>query len=78
MITGCTTSVCVESTLRDAMYRDYGCLLLGDCTGEPIGQEFARSNHEASLLVAERAFGSVSESAEFLKALEPRASLART
>ncbi len=78
VITGCTTSVCVESTLRDAMYRDYGCLLLGDCTGEPIGQEFARSNHEASLLVAERAFGSVSESAEFLKALEPRASLART
>lgn len=30
--TGCTTSVCVESTIRDAMFRDYHCLLLEDCT----------------------------------------------
>ena len=26
IFTGCTTSVCVESTLRDAFYRDYRCL----------------------------------------------------
>jgi ureidoacrylate peracid hydrolase len=37
VFTGCTTSVCVDSTLRDAFYRDYRCLLLSDCTGEPIG-----------------------------------------
>lgn len=37
IFTGCTTSVCVESTLRDAMFRDYRCLLLEDCTAEPIG-----------------------------------------
>jgi ureidoacrylate peracid hydrolase len=48
VFTGCTTSVCVESTLRDAMFRDYRCLLLADCTAEPIGQELPRSNHEAS------------------------------
>ena len=35
IFTGCTTSVCVESTLRDAMFRDYTCLLLADCTAEP-------------------------------------------
>ena len=50
VFTGCTTSVCVDSTLRDAFYRDYRCLLLSDCTGEPIGSDLARSNHDASLL----------------------------
>ena len=33
IFTGCTTSVCVESTLRDAMFRDYACHLLADCGG---------------------------------------------
>ncbi len=73
VFTGCTTSVCVESTLRDAMFRDYLCLLLADCTAEPIGQELARSNHEASLLVAELMFGWVSESAALIEALEAQA-----
>jgi ureidoacrylate peracid hydrolase len=73
VFTGCTTSVCVESTLRDAMFRDYCCLLLADCTAEPIGQELARSNHEASLLVAELMFGWVSESAALIEALEAQA-----
>src|SRR5581483_8633382 len=67
--TGCTTSVCVDSTLRDAFYRDYRCLLLSDCTGEPIGSNLARSNHEASLLVIETLFGWVSDSRSFLRAL---------
>jgi ureidoacrylate peracid hydrolase len=70
LITGCTTSVCVESTLRDAMFRDYTCVLLADCTGEPIGQEHARTNHEASLLVVQTLFGWVSGSAEVIRALE--------
>src|SRR5919112_1189167 len=68
-ITGCTTSVCVESTLRDAMFRDYSCVLLADCTAEPVGQEFARTNHEASLLVIQSLFGWVSDSAEVIRAL---------
>jgi ureidoacrylate peracid hydrolase len=69
IFTGCTTSVCVESTLRDAMFRDYCCLLLADCTGEPIGEGLPRSNHEASLLVTQVAFGWVSESEALLQAL---------
>ena len=69
-ITGCTTSVCVESTLRDAMFRDYSCVLLADCTAEPIGQEFGRTNHEASLLVMQTLFGWVSDSAEVIRALD--------
>jgi ureidoacrylate peracid hydrolase len=73
VFTGCTTSVCVESTLRDAMFRDYRCLLLADCTAEPIGQGLARSNHEASLLVTEIVFGWVSESAQLIEALEAQA-----
>ncbi|MDQ3891336.1 MAG: cysteine hydrolase [Actinomycetota bacterium] len=73
IFTGCTTSVCVESTVRDAMFRDYRCLLLEDCTAEPIGNGLARSNHDASLLVVETLFGWVSNSAEFIEALERRA-----
>jgi ureidoacrylate peracid hydrolase len=28
IFTGCTTSVCVDSTIRDAMFRNYRCELL--------------------------------------------------
>jgi ureidoacrylate peracid hydrolase len=73
VFTGCTTSVCVESTLRDAMFRDYRCLLLADCTAEPIGQELTRSNHEASLLVTELMFGWVCESPALIETLEAQA-----
>jgi ureidoacrylate peracid hydrolase len=69
VVTGCTTSVCVESTVRDAMFRDYSCVLLEDCMGEPIGNGLPRSNHEASLLTMQTLFGWVSSSGEFVKAL---------
>lgn len=49
VITGCTTSVCVDSTVRDAMFRDYLCVLLADCMSEPIGHGLPRSNHDASV-----------------------------
>ena len=42
VVTGCTTSVCVESTVRDAMFRDYLCVLLADCMSEPIGHGLPR------------------------------------
>jgi len=70
IFTGCTTSVCVESTIRDAMFRDYTCLLLADCTAEPIGHDLPRSNHDASLLVIQLLLGWVSESSELIAALE--------
>jgi ureidoacrylate peracid hydrolase len=57
LFTGVTTSVCVESTLRDAFFRDYKCLLLSDCTAEPIGNDLARTNRDATLLVVQLLFG---------------------
>jgi ureidoacrylate peracid hydrolase len=70
IVTGCTTSVCVESTVRDAMFRDYACVLLADCMGEPIGYGLPRSNHEASLLTIQTLFGWVSSSDQLIGALE--------
>ncbi len=73
IVTGCTTSVCVESTIRDAYFHDYACVLLADCTAEPLGSGFPRTNEVATLFMVEHMFGSVSTSAEFLKTLaEPR------
>jgi ureidoacrylate peracid hydrolase len=66
---GATTSVCVESTVRDAMFRDFHCIVLSDCTAEPIGADLARSNHEASLLVLELLFGSITTSDALIAAL---------
>lgn len=70
LFTGCTTSVCVESTVRDAMFRGYRCIVLEDCTAEPIGDGLPRSNHEASLLVVEQLFGWVSNSVRVTEAFE--------
>lgn len=72
IVTGCTTSVCVESTIRDAFFRDYHCVLLTDCTSEPIGGNAPRSNHEASLLTIELLFGWVTDSRQFLQAMARR------
>jgi len=57
IVTGCTTSVCVESTIRDAMFRDYSPVLLADCTAEPVGYGLPRSNHEATLLLIQLMLG---------------------
>jgi ureidoacrylate peracid hydrolase len=72
IVTGLSTCVCVESTIRDAMFRDYSCVLLADCTGEPIGHDLPTSNHEASLLVIQTLFGWVSGADAFLRTLEAR------
>jgi len=69
IFTGCTTSICVESTIRDAMFRDYHCVLLEDCTAEPIGHGNSRSNHDASLLTIEVLFGWISDSQKFVEAV---------
>jgi len=76
IFTGCTTSICVESTIRDAMFRDYSAVLMADCTGEPLGYGLSRSNHEASLLLIESRFGWVSTSENFIKAIESPAASA--
>jgi len=69
IVTGCTTSVCVDSTIRDAMFRDYRCLLVEDCTGEPIGAGNERGNHEASLLTIELLMGWITQSDRLVAAL---------
>ena len=71
---GATTSVCVESTVRDAMMRDFHCLVVEDAVAEPIGAGLSRSNHEASLLVLELLFASITDSTALLDALASIAS----
>ena len=71
IITGCTTSICVEATVRDAMYRDYRCVALTDCMNQPkLGKSLPGSNHDASLVLIESSFGWVSSSNQFINALQ--------
>jgi ureidoacrylate peracid hydrolase len=51
------------------MFRDYRCVVLEDCTAEPIGATLPRTNHEASLLNVEMLFGWVSDAEKFIDAL---------
>ena len=71
IVTGCTTTVCVESTIRDAAFRDYACVLPADCTGQPAVGDPRSSTHEASLLMIARHFGWVTSSKDILAALDP-------
>jgi ureidoacrylate peracid hydrolase len=66
---GATTSICVESTVRDATFRDYRCIVLRDCTAEPIAQDAPRSNKDATLLTIELLFGWTADSADLIGAL---------
>jgi ureidoacrylate peracid hydrolase len=52
------------------MFRDYQCLLLEDCTAEPIAADLPRSNHDASVLLVQIMLGWVARSADLLGALE--------
>jgi ureidoacrylate peracid hydrolase len=70
IITGCTTSVCVESTIRDAFFRDYHCILLEDCTAE-----LNRSDHEATVQLVHETLGSVSSSTDLINAVQPAEAL---
>jgi nicotinamidase-related amidase len=74
IIAGCTTSVCVESTVRDAMFRDYSCVLLEDCMSQPtLPHSLPGSNHDASLVLAEAFFAWVSKSEQFMSAVQSQA-----
>lgn len=69
IVVGATTSVCVDSTVRDAMFRDYHCVVVRDATAEPIAVDASRSNHEASLLTLELLFAHVVTTADLVTAL---------
>ena len=75
VIAGCTTCVCVESTMRDAMFRDYSCILLADCTAEPIGHNRPTNNHKASLFLMEALFGWIALSEGFVVAVQGRVAI---
>lgn len=70
IVTGCATSVCVDSTIRDAMFRDYWCLLLSDCTADASGSDLAGADQNATLRLIAGVFGWVSDSGTFLEALK--------
>ncbi len=70
VVTGCTTSICVDSTIRDAMFRDYSCVLLADCAGEPIGNDLPRTNHDASVLTIQTLLGWASSAGAFIDAVK--------
>jgi nicotinamidase-related amidase len=67
MFTGCTTDVCVHSTLREACDRNFQCLTIADACAS--GDQYA---HEAALhmiTVEDGVFGAVSDTSEVMKAL---------
>ena len=69
IVVGATTSVCVDSPVRDALFRDFHCLVLEDCTAEPIGATLARSNHDSTLLTLELLFANVTNSQSLTSAI---------
>jgi ureidoacrylate peracid hydrolase len=62
---GGTTTVCVESTLRDAVFLEYNPLVLSDCT-----QDMSPELHESALRRVEMFFGWVCASTDLAAALQ--------
>ena len=63
---GGTTTVCVESTVRDALFLEFNALVLSDCTAD-MTQEL----HESALQRMELFFGWVCGSEDLIPLLEP-------
>lgn len=63
--TGIATNVCVEATMRDALYRDYLCLLIEDATNA-AGPDYVK---KATIFNVETILGWVTTTAEFCSAL---------
>jgi ureidoacrylate peracid hydrolase len=64
-LTGVATHVCVESTIRDAYFRDYPSVLVEDCC-----QAWNEESHLAAVRNVLHGFGMVMTSAEVLEALQ--------
>jgi ureidoacrylate peracid hydrolase len=70
IVTGLTSNVCVESTIREAYHREYFCLLVEDAT-QQSGQRFV---HDAVVYNIETFFGWVTSTRDVCSALEIAAS----
>ena len=67
IFTGITTDVCVHSTIRDANDRGYECLLLKDCTGATMHNNYLSALDVISMQSG--LFGCVSDSESLLNAI---------
>ena len=72
ILTGVSTNVCVETTARDAMMRDYRVILLEDCTATVSEEE-----HQAALNNVRKYFGMVCTSQEIFSVWEGKESVSR-
>lgn len=66
IFTGGTTTVCLESTLRDALFCEYNALVLSDCS-----IDMTPELHESALARIELFFGWVCSSEELIRAMGP-------
>src|SRR5690606_2219021 len=65
LLVGGTTTVCVESTLRDAMFLEYNGVVLADCTAD-----MTEALHQSALARIDLLFGWVATSDEILAELQ--------
>ncbi len=62
--TGVATNVCVESSIRDAFFRDYQCVLVEDCC-----RAWTEEAHHATLMNVIHGFGMIMTTDEVLAGL---------
>lgn len=72
VVCGCTTEICVESTVRDAFFRGYRITVAEDAVAAS-----SRQNHEDALRVIRFGFGDVDPTAAIVAALAERTQLVR-
>ena len=70
LVGGLTTDVCVSSTSRDLLQREFYVVTLSDCTAE-----LTQARHESGLATLAAKFGLACSSAEVLDAWPTRAGL---
>jgi len=66
IVTGQCTNMCVESTIRDACYRDYKAIAVSDACGTHTHLDL----HDSSLKAIRWGFGDVATTDEIIKELE--------
>jgi len=68
VFTGIATNVCVESTLRDAFFREYWPIIVSDA----VNNAGPRATQEGTLWNVETVFGWVTNSEDFFKAVSTK------